>query len=64
MTGQAEARRRLFADAVASMRKLEVRSRAEVVSLAQRLRAGDLAARAIFSRPQRQPAERETGSWA
>lgn len=33
------------------MRKLEVHSRAEVVSLVQRLRAGDLAARAALSRP-------------
>jgi DNA-binding NarL/FixJ family response regulator len=33
------------------MRKLEVHSRADVVSLVQRLRAGDLAARAALSRP-------------
>jgi DNA-binding NarL/FixJ family response regulator len=33
------------------MRKLEVHSRADVVALVQRLRAGDLAARAALSRP-------------
>jgi len=33
------------------MRKLEVHSRADVVSLVQRLRAGDLAARAALSQP-------------
>jgi NarL family two-component system response regulator LiaR len=37
------------------MRKLEVHSRADVVSLVQRLRAGDLAARAALSRPAGPP---------
>jgi NarL family two-component system response regulator LiaR len=36
------------------MRKLDVHSRAEVVELVQRLRRGDLAARAILSRSARQ----------
>jgi DNA-binding NarL/FixJ family response regulator len=46
------------------MRKLDVHSRADVVGMVQRLRAGDLAARATFSRAGGQPARQAARGWA
>ena len=46
------------------MRKLDVHSRADVIGLVQRLRAGDLAASAAFSRAPGQPLGQAARGWA